>query len=104
MGFGVWRRVERFLNLSAMIPGQAGNARGARLIGTDLANNKYYELPNAHGDLRATATRRFVEYAKDGTYQDHAMHHEKFIPVQWVLWLRHTRSDAPTLEASLRPP
>lgn len=96
---GLLQRMRRAFGLSTLLGGNyVGEARGAHLMGTDLAGNKYWELPNVHGDLRATATRRFVEYAKPGTWQDHAMRDEKIVPVQWILWLRHTRMDAPSLE------
>lgn len=97
---GLLSRLGRLFGLSTVLYGgaRANQARGARYAGSDLANNRYWELPNAHGDLRPSASRRFVEYYRPGTYQEHAMREEKEIPVQWALWLRHTRMDAPSLD------
>ncbi|KAJ9050994.1 hypothetical protein DSO57_1009077 [Entomophthora muscae] len=59
-----------------------------RLVGTDLQGNRYYEEP------RGSFPRRTIEL-NDGRshYQDVS---DTDLPVQWMAWLRHTRSHAPT--------
>lgn len=59
-----------------------------KLIGTDLQGNRYYEEP------RGSFPRRTIEL-NDGRshYQDVS---DADLPVQWMAWLRHTRTHAPT--------
>ncbi|KDN43303.1 hypothetical protein K437DRAFT_257505 [Tilletiaria anomala UBC 951] len=74
-----------------------GLGRARHLVGYDLERNAYYELPNAFGSTDPRHTRRMIQYSKNKSMGDHIMD-QKRLPVQWTLWLRHTRQDPPTIE------
>ncbi|KAJ2779184.1 hypothetical protein H4R18_004163 [Coemansia javaensis] len=61
------------------------------LAGTDLGGNMYFEQLAR----RARRPRRHVLYRKDISLSEYS---DRTIPVQWQAWLRHTRTQAPTLE------
>lgn len=63
--------------------------------GHDLAGNAYLELPSLSGSLDPRHTRRSIQWAEKRELGDYD---QRSIPVQWVMWLRHTRRDAPSLE------
>ncbi|TKY88479.1 hypothetical protein EX895_002467 [Sporisorium graminicola] len=63
--------------------------------GYDLAGNAYLELPSLSGSLDPRHTRRSIQWKEKKQWGDYD---QRSIPVQWVMWLRHTRREAPTLE------
>ncbi|KAJ3246308.1 hypothetical protein HDU78_007392 [Chytriomyces hyalinus] len=68
--------------------------RSARLVGSDPQREfLFFEAPPMReGSL--SRTRRSVEYL-NGKQEDYTGDQ---IPVQWMAWLRHTRTDPPTHE------
>ncbi|PWN24527.1 hypothetical protein BDZ90DRAFT_224698, partial [Jaminaea rosea] len=73
------------------------------LAGRDLAGNAYYEYPPSHqptsSSRHATRSRRVVKYAVERPIEEYAGSggDAEQLPVQWKMWLRHTRADAPSL-------
>ncbi|CDU26179.1 related to Mimitin, mitochondrial precursor [Sporisorium scitamineum] len=63
--------------------------------GHDLAGNAYLELPSLSGSLDPRHTRRSIQWKEKRELGDYD---QRSIPVQWVMWLRHTRREAPTLK------
>ena len=59
------------------------------MIGLDLSGTTFWEYKNV---LNAARPRRMVKYPRSTQYSD-----VKISPM-WLQWLRHTRSEAPTLE------
>ena len=55
--------------------------------GFDLDGNSFYE---SYNPLTPHKMRRTVKYIKDGHYTDNN------VTPQWMQWLRHTRTEAPT--------
>ena len=45
-----------------------------------------------------------VEYANRKEAGDHVTIDQKLIPVQWMLWLRHTRADPPSIPVRVVTP
>lgn len=71
-----------------------GDAR--YFIGHDLDGNSYYEYPSRSGSLDPRHTRRVIQYRiKQAHYSEYD---RSQLPIQWKMWLRHTRRVAPTLE------
>ncbi|KAJ9479548.1 NADH dehydrogenase [ubiquinone] 1 alpha subcomplex subunit [Pseudozyma hubeiensis] len=70
-----------------------GNAK--YIVGADLNGNSYLELPSLSGSLDPRHTRRSIQWAEKRELGDYD---QRSIPVQWVMWLRHTRREAPTIE------
>jgi len=66
--------------------------RSRHFVGRDLEGNRFYEYPSLGDDF--LRTRRRVQYEDMWDYVGGA----RRLPVQWVSWLSHTRSDPPTLE------
>ncbi|CAO1615057.1 unnamed protein product [Sympodiomycopsis kandeliae] len=68
---------------------------GKYLKGTDLEGNSYFEYPSRHNDPDPRKTRRVIKYKiKEEYYFDYDRSN---LPIQWKMWLRHTRRDAPSL-------
>ncbi|CBQ73500.1 related to Mimitin, mitochondrial precursor [Sporisorium reilianum SRZ2] len=65
------------------------------IVGHDLNGNAYLELPPLSGSLDPRHTRRSIQWKEKRELGDYD---QRSIPVQWVMWLRHTRRDAPSLE------
>lgn len=69
------------------------------LVGHDLQGNAYYEYPgyNHSGKVpfESIRTRRVVKYQECKNIEDYD---QKDLPVQWKMWLRHTRPKAPSLK------
>lgn len=74
-----------------------GNAR--YIVGHDLAGNSYLELPSLSGSLDPRHTRRSIQWKEKMELGDYD---QRSIPVQWVMWLRHTRREAPSIEELVR--
>ncbi|SPO24315.1 related to Mimitin, mitochondrial precursor [Ustilago trichophora] len=74
-----------------------GNAR--YIVGHDLAGNSYLELPSLSGSLDPRHTRRSIQWKEKKELGDYD---QRSIPVQWVMWLRHTRREAPSIEELVR--
>lgn len=72
-----------------------GNAR--YLAGTDLSENKYYEYPSVDGNPDPRKSRRLVRYRE---HKELGEFDQSTLPTQWLMWLRHTRRSAPTIEVS----
>lgn len=72
--------------------------RAQYYAGKDLQNNKYYEYPSVDGNTDPRRTRRLIRYREE---KDFGEHEETSLPAQWVMWLRHTRRSAPSVEVSL---
>lgn len=70
-----------------------GNAK--YIVGQDLAGNSYLELPSLSGSLDPRHTRRSIQWKEKKEMGDYD---QRSIPVQWVMWLRHTRREAPSIE------
>ncbi|KAJ3567653.1 hypothetical protein NP233_g6231 [Leucocoprinus birnbaumii] len=66
----------------------------ARYVGRDLEGNSFYEQPGFSSDRR---TKRTVQY-KNPTDVWNYIGGGKRLPVQWSMWLSHTRNHPPTLE------
>lgn len=71
--------------------------RARFLVGKDLDNNKYFEYPPLDGSLDPRKTRRVIQYR---IFKELGEHDQSSLPAQWLMWLRHTRKSAPTIEVS----
>lgn len=69
------------------------------MVGHDLAGNCYLELPSLSGSIDPRHTRRSIQWREKKELGDYD---QRSIPVQWVMWLRHTRREAPTVEELVR--
>ena len=69
------------------------------IVGHDLAGNSYLELPSLSGSLDPRHTRRSIQWKDKRELGDYD---QRSIPVQWVMWLRHTRREAPTIQELVR--
>ncbi|KAJ1018494.1 hypothetical protein NDA18_006645 [Ustilago nuda] len=69
------------------------------MVGQDLAGNCYLELPSLSGSIDPRHTRRSIQWREKKELGDYD---QRSIPVQWVMWLRHTRREAPTVEELAR--
>jgi NADH dehydrogenase [ubiquinone] 1 alpha subcomplex assembly factor 2 len=69
------------------------------IVGHDLTGNAYLELPSLSGSLDPRHTRRSIQWKEKKEMGDYD---QRSIPVQWVMWLRHTRRDPPTIEELAR--
>lgn len=85
----VWTRLTNFFKVG----------RGRHFIGKDLHSNKYYEFPSLDGSMDPRRTRRLVQYR---IHKELGEHDQGALPVQWLMWLRHTRKSAPTIEVSVQ--
>ncbi|CAO1614305.1 unnamed protein product [Jaminaea pallidilutea] len=71
------------------------------LRGYDLEGNAYYEYPpysdagSSSQPSYARRTRRMVKYKEKMALEDYD---HRALPIQWKMWLRHTRGQAPTME------
>ncbi|WFD29662.1 hypothetical protein MSPP1_000672 [Malassezia sp. CBS 17886] len=65
------------------------------LVGQDLANNRYYELPSPSGSQDPRHTRRVMKWA---TWKQPSDYNPREVPIQWDFWMRHTRRAPPTIE------
>ncbi|PWZ03838.1 hypothetical protein BCV70DRAFT_24055 [Testicularia cyperi] len=65
------------------------------IVGQDLAGNSYVELPSLSGSTDPRHTRRSILWKEKRELGDYD---QRSIPVQWIMWLRHTRREAPTIE------
>lgn len=65
------------------------------IVGEDLMGNSYLELPSLSGSTDVRHTRRSIMWREKRELGDYD---QRSIPVQWTMWLRHTRRDAPSLE------
>lgn len=84
-------RLGLFQNIAKTL--RIGNAK--YIVGHDLAGNSYLELPSLSGSTDPRHTRRSIQWAEKRELGDYD---QRSIPVQWVMWLRHTRRQAPTIE------
>ncbi|EKM76764.1 hypothetical protein AGABI1DRAFT_115638, partial [Agaricus bisporus var. burnettii JB137-S8] len=66
-----------------------------RCVGRDLEGNRFYELPSVSDDPRRT--KRTIEY-KDEEDVWNYIGGGKRLPVQWSMWLSHTRPHPSTVE------
>ncbi|CAO1624533.1 unnamed protein product [Parajaminaea phylloscopi] len=77
----------------------ASGGKARYLVGHDLAGNAYYEYPpyNEGGKTPSELSRgrRIVKYREHKSIEDYD---QKDLPIQWKMWLRHTRRAAPSLE------
>ncbi|KAJ2808103.1 hypothetical protein H4S07_003466 [Coemansia furcata] len=64
------------------------------LAGVDLDGNLYFE----RSAPSAQRTRRHVLYKKNITVSEY---NDQIIPIQWQAWMRHTRSQPPTIQELL---
>lgn len=69
------------------------------IVGHDLAGNAYLELPSLSGSPDPRHTRRSIQWKEKKELGDYD---QRSIPVQWGMWLRHTRREAPTIEELVR--
>ncbi|SPO23872.1 related to Mimitin, mitochondrial precursor [Ustilago trichophora] len=69
------------------------------IVGQDLAGNSYLELPSLSGSLDPRHTRRSIQWKEKKELGDYD---QRSIPVQWVMWLRHTRREPPSIEELVR--
>lgn len=65
------------------------------IVGQDLMGNSYLEMPSLSGSTDVRHTRRSILWREKKELGDYD---QRSIPVQWVMWLRHTRRDAPSLD------
>ncbi|KAF9442967.1 hypothetical protein P691DRAFT_764717 [Macrolepiota fuliginosa MF-IS2] len=65
-----------------------------RYVGRDLQGNRFYEHPGISDDLR---TKRTVQYRNPEDVWNY-IGGGKRLPVQWSMWLSHTRRHPPTVE------
>ncbi|KAL9711858.1 hypothetical protein Ac2012v2_004931 [Leucoagaricus gongylophorus] len=65
-----------------------------RYMGQDLEGNRFYEYPGLSINWR---TKRTVQY-RDPSDVWNYIGGGKRLPVQWSMWLSHTRKDPPSLE------
>lgn len=70
-------------------------SRPTRYVGRDLEGNKFYEYPSTSEDPRRT--KRMIKYQPESRKWDYVSGQAR-LPVQWSMWLSHTRHDAPSLE------
>ncbi|GAA5803410.1 hypothetical protein EDC94DRAFT_629878 [Helicostylum pulchrum] len=63
------------------------------LIGYDLKGNQYWDCPNPLGGRM----KRWVQMYDKKENDDLTVFSQDKLPVQWVSWLRHTRTAAPTI-------
>ncbi|KAI8098663.1 uncharacterized protein BX664DRAFT_381348 [Halteromyces radiatus] len=61
------------------------------LVGTDLDGNEYWEMPSPLGG-------RYKRWVQMKEHDDYAVFNQNQLPVQWQAWLRHTRTEAPSLQ------
>ncbi|PVF97384.1 hypothetical protein CPB86DRAFT_707041 [Serendipita vermifera] len=66
-----------------------------RYVGRDLEGNKFYEYPSTSEDPRRT--KRMIVYRPAERKWDYVSGKAQ-LPVQWRMWLTHTRYDPPTIE------
>ncbi|KOS13064.1 hypothetical protein Malapachy_1684 [Malassezia pachydermatis] len=85
----IWQTVSRVLRI--------GKAR--YIVGRDLENNVYYELPSLQGANDPNRTRRVVKW---NSWKYPSDYNPKDMPIQWDAWMRHTRHTPPTIEELLR--
>ncbi|PWN35680.1 uncharacterized protein FA14DRAFT_160726 [Meira miltonrushii] len=69
--------------------------RARYLAGKDLDHNKYYEYPPLDGNTDPRRTRRLVRFRE---HKELGEYDQSTLPPQWLMWLRHTRKSAPTIE------
>ncbi|ETS61978.1 hypothetical protein PaG_03529 [Moesziomyces aphidis] len=69
------------------------------IVGHDLVGNAYLELPSLSGSLDPRHPRRSIQWKEKREMGDYD---QRSIPVQWVMWLRHTRRDPPSIEELAR--
>ncbi|SNX87169.1 related to Mimitin, mitochondrial precursor [Melanopsichium pennsylvanicum] len=74
-----------------------GNAKYIK--GHDLNGNAYLELPSLSGSLDPRHTRRSIQWKEKKELGDYD---QRSIPVQWVMWLRHTRREPPCIDELVR--
>ncbi|CEH18701.1 NADH:UBIQUINONE OXIDOREDUCTASE SUBUNIT-17.2 [Ceraceosorus bombacis] len=86
-----------FRTLAKALPLPGGLGRWRYLVGKDLADNSYYEFPSADGNKDPRFTRRVVKYKE---HMDIDLYDRSELPLQWMMWLRHTRRSAPSIQRS----
>lgn len=69
--------------------------RARYLAGKDLDHNSYYEYPSLDGNPDPRKTRRLVRFR---VHKELGEYDQSTLPPQWLMWLRHTRKSAPTIE------
>lgn len=69
--------------------------RARFLAGKDLDHNSYYEYPPLDGNTDPRRTRRLVRFRE---HKELGEYDQSTLPPQWLMWLRHTRKSAPTIE------
>ncbi|MCO5589619.1 hypothetical protein L7F22_043587 [Adiantum nelumboides] len=69
--------------------------RARFLAGKDLDHNNYYEYPPLDGNTDPRRTRRLVRFRE---HKELGEYDQSTLPPQWLMWLRHTRKSAPTIE------
>ncbi|PWN51304.1 hypothetical protein IE53DRAFT_314162 [Violaceomyces palustris] len=84
--------IKSFLNLATRY---FGIGRSKYVVGRDLMGNSYIEMPSLSGSKDPRHTRRAVQWREKKELGDYD---QRQLPVQWVMWLRHTRRDPPSLE------
>ena len=80
-----------FRTLSKVL--RIGKAR--YIVGHDLAGNTYLELPSLTGSTDPRHTRRMIQWKENKYAGDYD---QRSLPVQWTMWLRHTRREAPSIQ------
>ncbi|KAG8755667.1 hypothetical protein FRC14_003776 [Serendipita sp. 396] len=70
-------------------------SRPSRYVGRDLEGNKFFEYPSTSDDPRRT--KRMIEYQPESRKWDYVSGRAR-LPVQWSMWLTHTRADPPSIE------
>ncbi|EIN08402.1 hypothetical protein PUNSTDRAFT_120776 [Punctularia strigosozonata HHB-11173 SS5] len=60
------------------------------MVGRDLQGNRFFEYPNP---LAPERPKRMVKYKDSGS-----MLNWNTLPVQWQMWMTHTRRNPPTIE------
>ncbi|KDQ58427.1 hypothetical protein JAAARDRAFT_34217 [Jaapia argillacea MUCL 33604] len=68
----------------------------AYLAGRDLEGNRFFEYPSTTADPRRT--RRVVKYRDAGGDLYQYASGGRNLPVQWMMWLTHSRQQAPTTD------
>jgi NADH dehydrogenase [ubiquinone] 1 alpha subcomplex assembly factor 2 len=71
--------------------------RAQYFVGKDLDSNKYYEYPSLDGSTDPRRTRRVIDYH---IFKELGEHDQNKLATQWLMWLRHTRKSAPSIEVS----
>ncbi|PWN45111.1 hypothetical protein IE81DRAFT_320722 [Ceraceosorus guamensis] len=84
-----------FRTLAKALPLPGGLGRWRYLVGKDLADNSYYEFPSPDGNKDPRFTRRVVKYKE---HMDIDLYDRSELPLQWMMWLRHTRRSAPSIQ------